>query len=1079
MAIYYVSNANPVGNDGNNGLSTGAPWLTVNKVNTSAFNAGDSVLFNRGCTWRETLTVPSSGLADGTTVSGSGTSGKKLVHAKPSLPWHILAGDATYLYGNRQATGYWNKLRRFTSVDDIAGTQVHDFGAPYNNIDRIWTTSVAGEVFLTAYHSDTNKWYLFKSIDYGVNFGNNSPAFDDGDYVLILGDTDGTTANQITSVYLLGQGFAENTSTGDLYVAEYNINGSRVAGSTNDQVRFMKSSDRGSTWSEVCHWNTDGSNTNTRHMHSVNCDNGSVYLSAEIGLNGGMLMWDGTSAITSNVAWSTYSNCYTGYSYIPANMIFPSGDYAYYGIDSFVDESSRGIWKIKKDFSEAATHVSTAITDFDYHATWYGVIASDGTLVFTEMIGTSATDHQLNFYTSDDNGSTWSIFSRCQYDASHGNLPGLMTFGNYVLFPSPNFSNSYTLVLTTATATANEINTLGYVGTNLTSSAITFGYYGTGDDPIIDGSVLTSGYSLNQGWSTIWDATAQTGTSTWESSLASSSRNNRIVIAGAYVTANATQIRVKMRQNSANGIVYNNLYIGPQKAASDAFDFDAAPTQLLKGTAGNWTLGVGTGYEYTDSLTFSMATGTSYMVAFHIPSSPARVRLLPGTGTHLYFKNGTTESATADVTGYTASAELHNIAAIESYTGIENVYQTNLTTEPKYVWFDGVLGTNVATIALVNGARKWHWEGNVLYVYSTSDPATAYTSPGIEASQIGNLYMTDKSYVILEHLTFRRGGNAATESVAVNLRQSSNITLQDCSIEKPTGIGVNINNVDGTTGDTTIQRCSFSNTGDGGVSADANSAIQTHGTMANNPTILVQNCTFQNIDILGAHHGHGIYHNSGNLTWRYNHHLGDAMSNGAGAAVRLAGGTNNIYYNLITNEGTNGERAWGICGGGGTNYIYNNTFYGNLEAIYTEGGGTETYVVKNNIFCGVSGAFDNFINFAGAVTSYTGLNNQFYLDSGTPHWAWNNVDKTSAADWATASGEADYLTSDPLFVNAAGGDFTLQAGSPCINAGVDVGLTTDILGNPIVGDPDIGAYEKQAGGIGIFGRMPRCKFLIW
>jgi hypothetical protein len=41
------------------------------------------------------------------------------------------------------------------------------------------------------------------------------------------------------------------------------------------------------------------------------------------------------------------------------------------------------------------------------------------------------------------------------------------------------------------------------------------------------------------------------------------------------------------------------------------------------------------------------------------------------------------------------------------------------------------------------------------------------------------------------------------------------------------------------------------------------------------------------------------------------------------------------------------------------------------------------------------------------------------------------------------------------------GDFTLQATSPCINAGTDVNITTDYAGNPIVGAPDIGAYEFQ------------------
>lgn len=41
-------------------------------------------------------------------------------------------------------------------------------------------------------------------------------------------------------------------------------------------------------------------------------------------------------------------------------------------------------------------------------------------------------------------------------------------------------------------------------------------------------------------------------------------------------------------------------------------------------------------------------------------------------------------------------------------------------------------------------------------------------------------------------------------------------------------------------------------------------------------------------------------------------------------------------------------------------------------------------------------------------------------------------------------------------------DGSLKAGSPAINAGVDVGLTTDYLGKPIRGTPDIGAYEFQS-----------------
>src|SRR3989337_2636890 len=58
MAIYYVKNG---GSDAADGLSDGNAWETIAKVNGSSFNAGDSVLFKKGSTWREQLTVPSSG----------------------------------------------------------------------------------------------------------------------------------------------------------------------------------------------------------------------------------------------------------------------------------------------------------------------------------------------------------------------------------------------------------------------------------------------------------------------------------------------------------------------------------------------------------------------------------------------------------------------------------------------------------------------------------------------------------------------------------------------------------------------------------------------------------------------------------------------------------------------------------------------------------------------------------------------------------------------------------------------------------------------------------------------------------
>lgn len=62
--------------------------------------------------------------------------------------------------------------------------------------------------------------------------------------------------------------------------------------------------------------------------------------------------------------------------------------------------------------------------------------------------------------------------------------------------------------------------------------------------------------------------------------------------------------------------------------------------------------------------------------------------------------------------------------------------------------------------------------------------------------------------------------------------------------------------------------------------------------------------------------------------------------------------------------------------------------------------------------------------------------------------------------WADADADGERWTR--TFTDAS--DYRLSPSSPAINAGVNVGLTSDFLGNPIKGLPDIGAYEFRGGG---------------
>ena len=59
MAIYYVNTNAAAGGNGTTQELTGATcaWDTVADVSAASFNAGDSILFRSGCTWREKLTL--------------------------------------------------------------------------------------------------------------------------------------------------------------------------------------------------------------------------------------------------------------------------------------------------------------------------------------------------------------------------------------------------------------------------------------------------------------------------------------------------------------------------------------------------------------------------------------------------------------------------------------------------------------------------------------------------------------------------------------------------------------------------------------------------------------------------------------------------------------------------------------------------------------------------------------------------------------------------------------------------------------------------------------------------------------
>lgn len=227
--------------------------------------------------------------------------------------------------------------------------------------------------------------------------------------------------------------------------------------------------------------------------------------------------------------------------------------------------------------------------------------------------------------------------------------------------------------------------------------------------------------------------------------------------------------------------------------------------------------------------------------------------------------------------------------------------------------------------------------------------------------------------------------------------------------------------------------------------------------------IIVENNTvYENGQIVADTYGIDLFKVGSNNVVRYNKVHGHNYVGTDAGGIRfdaepggIFGTGNKIYYNVIYNE-RNGIQLLGPDGA----VVYNNSIYNSgVTGIWLHGADSDSSVVKNNI---VHTAGTNLIYNQDATNSVVNYN-LYYPSTGTK-FNWNDI-AYNFADWKTnSSQDANSPTpADPLFVSAS--DFHLQASSPAINTGVDVGLTTDYEDNPVPYGltPDIGAYEYQSG----------------
>jgi len=403
-------------------------------------------------------------------------------------------------------------------------------------------------------------------------------------------------------------------------------------------------------------------------------------------------------------------------------------------------------------------------------------------------------------------------------------------------------------------------------------------------------------------------------------------------------------------------------------------------------------------------------------------------------------------------------------------------YLVGITTEPTLVTFRDTLGTDTGDKSTVDSEKEWAWDSDTLWVNTEDTTNIQYAQ---RATVISLNHVTD---ITLSNLVLEMALNTGTGKI-VNMNGSDNSTIQNSTLRFSSIFAVWVWEGEGKTDGISIINNTFDESiygiwmsGDnwtitGNTFSNMNVAIQmtdTDNQMCDG--FLISGNTFSNLGVTDATPGYGILLEGDTNGDNADYHSGiikqNSFSNVAGRAIDGFYGASTVAYNKVsgvTSDGAGG--GIGIEVNGPNNKIYNNVIYNvvNIALMFNDDPIDPNIAseCKNNIL------FSSTVNHIIWVSDLGGsvdpvLSNNIYWQGsgGESTYYWESADYNFTT-WVGLTSEANSFEVDPLFVTN-GTDFRLQATSPAIDNGVDVGLTEDYVGNGISGDAwDIGAYEYQ------------------
>ena len=654
---------------------------------------------------------------------------------------------------------------------------------------------------------------------------------------------------------------------------------------------------------------------------------------------------------------------------------------------------------------------------------------------------------------------------------------------------------------------------------------ITFGAYGTGADPIISGANLGPVYTGWRGYVhsddfetgdlSKWDSTNTGGSNT----VAVSSGANYAGSYGLRTTYDGTsqignaqvalvassvdttiEFRIRLKTGFSLSATYNQTGIAHLRLSGVA----QALLAIRQDGAGDYKFRADVPSPWTAQNSSAISMNTWYKVKLRFLADASVGGFQFWLDDVSQGSNFTLNTGGKVIDAYTVGGGTYSSAlpANGDYIDIDNVtvstadaVNTNaykkvvaVSADLKTLVQDGVaLTRNTTSVASLTEGQFYLAAGNLLWVYPTGggNPA-AYVmevpSRGICVSVDDRDYITVNGLDLQAPLyyglhldngpvsptviscTARFAGIAGIQGYdADHTADIVNLVIQDSMISYNYSYGISVLDDADTV---TVTRCTINNNAAEGGGVNAGVYIKSEAGSRMPGVTVTQNSIYSN----GKH---GIYMDTvegASCLVSYNRSYNNS---GSGIVVEYQTGTA-VVYNIVYGNAGSGIAFYRQVSGA---LIYGNTAYGNTAGagVSIDDGGegnTAGNIIKNNISTG-----NDWYEIAVSGATGTIVDHNCFGAEAAGLVTWLGTAYNTYDTWETAyGGTTNSVEADPLFTNAAGGDFTLQAGSPCIEAGVNLGpdyseqlvagstwpdAVETIDWHKTGGVPDIGAYDYR------------------